>query len=125
MAERLGKALLGKSAMPYDHPLCTGSLGLLGTKASWDLMQACVTLLIGGSDTEFLPEPGQARGVQSTTVRGCSVCANRPRSICFAMRRLMPIWQVWSTKLIAEEHAWICNIRLRSYIDCACGAVPL
>jgi pyruvate dehydrogenase (quinone) len=63
VAERLGKALLGKSAMPYDHPLCTGSLGLLGTKASWDLMQACVTLLIGGSDTEFLPESAKARGV--------------------------------------------------------------
>jgi pyruvate dehydrogenase (quinone) len=64
VAERLGKALLGKSAMPDDHLLCTGSIGLLGTKASWELMQACVTLLISGSDAEFLPEPGQARGVQ-------------------------------------------------------------
>jgi pyruvate dehydrogenase (quinone) len=71
VAERLGagvaKALLGKAAMPDDHPLCTGSIGLLGTKASWKLMQSCDTLLIVGSGfpySEFLPEPGQARGVQ-------------------------------------------------------------
>src|SRR5436853_163358 len=70
-AERLGagvaKALLGKAAMPDDHPLCTGSIGLLGTKASWELMQGCDTLLMVGTGfpyAEFLPEPGQVRGVQ-------------------------------------------------------------
>src|SRR3954468_4528109 len=45
VAERLGagvaKALLGKAAVPDDVPFCTGSIGLLGTKASWDLMQGC------------------------------------------------------------------------------------
>jgi pyruvate dehydrogenase (quinone) len=70
-AERLGagiaKALLGKAAVPDDLPFCTGSIGLLGTKASWDLMQGCDTLLMVGSSfpyTEFLPKVGQARGVQ-------------------------------------------------------------
>jgi pyruvate dehydrogenase (quinone) len=70
-AERLGagiaKALLGKGAVPDDLPFCTGSIGLLGTKASWDLMQDCDTLLMVGSGfpyAEFLPEVGQARGVQ-------------------------------------------------------------
>lgn len=70
-AERLGagvaKALLGKAAVPDDLPFCTGSIGLLGTKASWDLMQDCDTLLMVGSSfpyTEFLPKEGQARGVQ-------------------------------------------------------------
>jgi pyruvate dehydrogenase (quinone) len=70
-AERLGagiaKALLGKAAVPDDLPFCTGSIGLLGTKASWELMQGCDTLLMVGSSfpyTEFLPKVGQARGVQ-------------------------------------------------------------
>ncbi len=71
VAERLGagvaKALLGKAAVPDDLPFCTGSIGLLGTKASWDMMQDCDTLLMVGSSfpyTEFLPKEGQARGVQ-------------------------------------------------------------
>lgn len=71
VAERLGagiaKALLGKAAVPDDLPFCTGSIGLLGTKASWDLMQDCDTLLMVGTGfpyAEFLPKEGQARGVQ-------------------------------------------------------------
>lgn len=71
VAETLGagvaKALLGKAALPDDVPYCTGSIGLLGTKASWELMQNCDTLLMVGSGfpyTEFLPAVGQARGVQ-------------------------------------------------------------
>jgi len=71
VAERLGagvaKALLGKAAVPDDLPFCTGSIGLLGTKASWDLMKECDTLFMVGSSfpyTEFLPKEGQARGVQ-------------------------------------------------------------
>ena len=45
----------------------TGSIGLLGTKPSWTLMQECDTLLMVGSSfpySEFLPEEGDARGVQ-------------------------------------------------------------
>jgi pyruvate dehydrogenase (quinone) len=63
----IAKALLGKAAVPDDVSFCTGSIGLLGTKASWDMMQDCDTLLMVGSGfpyTEFLPKPGQARGVQ-------------------------------------------------------------
>ena len=71
VAELLGagvaKALLGKAVLPDDLPYVTGSIGLLGTKPSWDLMQDCDTLLMVGSSfpySEFLPEEGQARGVQ-------------------------------------------------------------
>lgn len=71
VAERLGagvaKALLGKAAVPDDLPYVTGAIGLLGTKPSWDLMSGCDTLLMVGSSfpySEFLPEEGQARGVQ-------------------------------------------------------------
>ncbi|HEY1370552.1 MAG TPA: thiamine pyrophosphate-requiring protein [Gaiellaceae bacterium] len=70
-AELLGagvaKALLGKAALPDDLPFVTGAIGLLGTKPSWDLMAECDTLLMVGSSfpySEFLPEEGQARGVQ-------------------------------------------------------------
>jgi pyruvate dehydrogenase (quinone) len=71
VAERLGagiaKALLGKAAVPDDLPYVTGSIGLLGTKASWELMTGCDTLLMVGSSfpySEFLPKEGDARGVQ-------------------------------------------------------------
>ena len=48
-------------------PYVTGSIGLLGTKPSWDMMSECDTLLMIGSNfpySEFLPKEGQARGVQ-------------------------------------------------------------
>ncbi len=70
-AELLGagvaKALLGKAALPDDLPFVTGSIGLLGTKPSWDLMMDCDTLLMVGSSfpySEFLPAEGRAKGVQ-------------------------------------------------------------
>jgi pyruvate dehydrogenase (quinone) len=71
VAERLGagiaKALLGKAAAPDDLPNVTGSIGLLGTQPSWEMMSGCDTLLMVGSSfpySEFLPKEGQARGVQ-------------------------------------------------------------
>jgi len=71
VAERLdagiAKALLGKAAVPDDWPGVTGSIGWLGTRASNEMMKACDTLLIVGSQfpyTEFLPKPGRARAVQ-------------------------------------------------------------
>jgi pyruvate dehydrogenase (quinone) len=71
VADMLGagvaKALLGKAVLPDDLPWVTGSIGLLGTKPSWDLMMECDTLLMIGTRfpySEFLPEEGQARSVQ-------------------------------------------------------------
>ncbi len=70
-AEMLGapiiKALLGRQVVPDDSPYTTGCIGLLGTKPSQEAMENCDTLLIVGSSfpyIEFLPKPGQARGVQ-------------------------------------------------------------
>ncbi|HET9576997.1 MAG TPA: thiamine pyrophosphate-binding protein, partial [Usitatibacter sp.] len=45
----IAKALLGKAAVPDDLPFVTGSIGLLGTKPSWDLMTECDTFLMVGS----------------------------------------------------------------------------
>ena len=71
VADALGagvaKALLGKAAVPDDVPFCTGSIGLLGTKPSWDMMQGADTLLMVGSSfpySEFLPKEGQVKAVQ-------------------------------------------------------------
>jgi pyruvate dehydrogenase (quinone) len=63
----VAKALLGKAVLADDYPFVTGPIGLLGSKPSWDLMTGCDTLLMIGSSfpySEFLPEPGQARGIQ-------------------------------------------------------------
>jgi len=63
----IAKALLGKACVPDDLPFVTGSIGLLGTEPSWDMMQECDTLLMVGSGfpySEFLPPEGEARGVQ-------------------------------------------------------------
>ncbi len=71
VAEMLGagvaKALLGKDALSDELPYVTGSIGLLGTRPSYELMRDCDTLLTIGSSfpyTQFLPEFGKARGVQ-------------------------------------------------------------
>jgi pyruvate dehydrogenase (quinone) len=63
----VAKALNGRDVLPDDLPYVTGSIGLLGTKPSDEMMQGCDTLLMIGSGfpySEWLPEPGQARGVQ-------------------------------------------------------------
>ncbi|MFD8494538.1 thiamine pyrophosphate-requiring protein [Amycolatopsis sp. NPDC059657] len=63
----VAKALLGKDVLPDDLPYVTGSIGLLGTRPSYELMRDCDTLLIVGSNmpyAQFLPEFGQARAVQ-------------------------------------------------------------
>jgi pyruvate dehydrogenase (quinone) len=71
VADRLhagvAKALLGKTVLDDRLSWVTGSIGLLGTTASWELMRHCDTVLIVGSNMpygEYYPAPGQARGVQ-------------------------------------------------------------
>ena len=61
------KALLGKATLSDDLPWVTGTLGLLGTEASSNMMMQCDTLLMVGTNypyAQFLPKEGQARGVQ-------------------------------------------------------------
>jgi pyruvate dehydrogenase (quinone) len=63
----VAKALLGKDVLSDDLPYVTGSIGLLGTRPSYELMRDCDTLLIIGSNfpySQFLPEYGKARAVQ-------------------------------------------------------------
>jgi pyruvate dehydrogenase (quinone) len=111
-AELLGagiaKALLGKAAVPDDLPFVTGSIGLLGTKPSWDLMTECDTLLMVGSAfpySEFLPEEGQARGVQ-IDIDGRMVSLRYPMELSLVgdskaiLRALIPLLKR------KEDRAW-------------------
>jgi len=70
-AELLGagvaKALLGKPVLPDDLPFVTGPIGLLGSTASYELMESCDTLFMVGTSfpySEWLPEEGNARCVE-------------------------------------------------------------
>src|SRR6201992_2798905 len=63
----VAKALLGKDVLPDELPYVTGSIGLLGTRPSYEMMMNCDTLLTVGSSfpyTQFLPAFDQARAVQ-------------------------------------------------------------
>jgi pyruvate dehydrogenase (quinone) len=63
----VAKALLGKDVLSDELPYVTGSIGLLGTRPSYEMMRGADTLLTVGSSfpyTQFMPEFGQARAVQ-------------------------------------------------------------
>nr|WP_315249159.1 thiamine pyrophosphate-requiring protein [uncultured Duganella sp.] len=105
VADKLGagiaKALLGKAAVPDTLPYVTGSIGLLGTKPSWDLMNECDTLLMVGSAfpySEFLPKEGKARGVQ-IDIDARRLNLRYPMEICLAgdsaatLEALLPLLQ--------------------------------
>jgi pyruvate dehydrogenase (quinone) len=71
LAEGIGapvvKALLGKAVIPDNHPNSIGGIGMLGTEPATDAMSEADTLLMIGTSfpyIEYLPKPGQARGVQ-------------------------------------------------------------
>ena len=122
-AEKLGagvaKALLGKAALPDDLPYVTGSIGLLGTKPSWTLMQECDTLLMVGSSfpySEFLPQEGQARGVQ-IDIDGRMVGIRYPMEVNLVgdsketLKALLPLLKrkedrSWQERLEGEMRDW-------------------
>ena len=70
-AELLGagvaKALLGRTVLPDDLPFVTGPIGLLGSTASYAMMEGCDALLMVGTSfpyAEWLPKEGQAKCVE-------------------------------------------------------------
>jgi pyruvate dehydrogenase (quinone) len=123
VAERLkagvAKALLGKAALPDDLPFVTGSIGLLGTKPSWDLMKKCDTFFMVGSSfpyREFLPEPGAARGVQ-IDIDGSRLSLRYPMDVnmvgdsATTLRALLPLLKqktdkVWTGEIESNLKSW-------------------
>jgi pyruvate dehydrogenase (quinone) len=123
VAELLGagiaKALLGKAVLPDDLPFVTGSIGLLGTKPSWDLMMGCDTLFMVGSSfpySEFLPPEGQARCVQ-IDIDQRMLSLRYPADVCLAgdsaetLRALIPLLKrkpdrAWRDKIERKVADW-------------------
>ncbi|MES2460712.1 MAG: thiamine pyrophosphate-dependent enzyme, partial [Armatimonadota bacterium] len=63
----IAKALLGKDALPDDHPNTTQTIGVYGTSATHQAMQGCDTLLLVGTSfpwISYLPDPEKVRAVQ-------------------------------------------------------------
>jgi pyruvate dehydrogenase (quinone) len=123
VAERLkagvAKALLGKAVLPDDLPFVTGSIGLLGTKPSWDLMKKCDTFFMVGSSfpySEFLPEPGAARGVQ-IDIDGSRLSLRYPMDVnmvgdsATTLRALLPLLKqktdkAWTGEIESNLKSW-------------------
>ncbi len=114
----VAKALLGKAVLPDDLPFVTGAIGLLGTKPSWDMMVNCDTLLVVGSSfpySEFLPDEGQARGVQ-IDIDGRMLSVRYPMELALVgdsretLRALVPLlrrkadrsWRNWLETQVAR-----------------------
>lgn len=123
VAEILGagvaKALLGKAVLPDDIPYVTGSIGLLGTKPSYDLMMECDTLLMIGTSfpySEFLPKDGKVKAVQ-IDIDGKMLGLRYPTDINLqgdsrkTLQALIPLLKRkedkgWQEKIIKEVERW-------------------
>jgi pyruvate dehydrogenase (quinone) len=115
----VAKALLGKAVLPDDLPFVTGSIGLLGTKPSYDLMMECDTLLMVGTSfpySEFLPREGQAKAVQ-IDISGRMLGLRYPTDVNLqgdsrtTLEALIPLLQrkqdrSWQERIIKENERW-------------------
>jgi pyruvate dehydrogenase (quinone) len=133
IADRLqagcAKALLGKAALPDDLPWVTGGIGLLGTAPSWNMMQDCDTLLMVGSAfpySEFLPKPGEARGVQ-IDINGANLSLRYPMEVSLAgdaatvLRALLPLLQQktageWRQQIAKDVESWWRTLESRAMV---------
>ena len=115
VAELLGagvaKALLGKAVLPDDLPFVTGSIGLLGTKPSWDLMTELRHAADGRLELPVLRVPARggpgARRADRHRRRGCSASATRWRSTSSAtaretLRALLPLLERKTDRVLAR-----------------------
>jgi pyruvate dehydrogenase (quinone) len=115
----VAKALNGRAALPDVLPFVTGSIGLLGTRPSDDMMEGCDTLLVVGSSfpySEWLPEPAKARGVQ-VDIDGGLVGVRYPMEVGLlgdsgdALRALIPLLvrkedRSWRERIEANVERW-------------------
>jgi pyruvate dehydrogenase (quinone) len=133
VADRLGagiaKALLGKYVVPDDLPYVTGTLGLLGTRPSSDMMNECDALLMVGTCypySEFLPEEGHARGIQ-IDIDARNVGLRFPTEVnligdsAHTLRALLPLLnpntnQSWREKIAKNLQDWYAGEEARSHV---------
>jgi pyruvate dehydrogenase (quinone) len=126
----VAKALLGKAALPDDYPFVTGPIGLLGSKPSWEMMTGCDTLLMVGSNfpySEFLPEPGQARGIQ-IDIDGRMLSIRYPMELSLVgdsretLRALLPLLRRktdrgWRERIERDVAEWWQTLEGRAMVD--------
>jgi pyruvate dehydrogenase (quinone) len=107
----VAKALNGRAALPDDLPYVTGSIGLLGTKPSNDMMEGCDTLLLVGTNfpySEWLPKRDQARCVQ-IDIDGRLIGMRYPTEVPLVgdaqetLRALLPLLQPKADRSWREE----------------------
>lgn len=115
----VAKALLGKAVLPDDVSYVTGSIGLLGTKPSYDLMMECDTLLMIGTSfpySEFLPKDGKVKAVQ-IDIDGRMLGLRYPTNVNLqgdarkTLLELLPLLKrkedrSWQEKIIKEVERW-------------------
>ena len=134
VAEVLGcgvaRALNGRDALPDDLPWVTGSIGLLGTKASEQMMAGCDTLFMVGTSfpySEWLPKPGQARGVQ-IDLDGRMLALRYPMEVALCgdsgdtLRALLPLLErkqdrSWREEIEHNVARWWNIVEERSLLD--------
>ncbi len=133
VAEVLGagvaKALLGKDVLSDELPYVTGSIGLLGTRPSYELMQGCDTLLTVGSSfpySQFLPEYDQARAVQidldpSMIGMRYPYEVNLVGDAANTLRALLPLLEAksdrsWREKIESDVVRWDATMRAEAMV---------
>jgi pyruvate dehydrogenase (quinone) len=126
----VAKALLGKDVLPDDLPFVTGAIGLLGTKASHEMMMGCDTLLMVGSSfpySQFLPEFDQARAVQ-IDISGKMIGIRYPMEVNLVgdarstLQALIPMLarkpdRSWREKIEDEIRRWWDIVDARAELD--------
>jgi pyruvate dehydrogenase (quinone) len=126
----VAKSWLGKAVMPESVPYCTGHIGLLGSKPSWDLMQECDTLLVVGSSFpygEFYPKAGHAKAVQ-IDADGRLLSLRYPMDVNLkgdarqTLQALLPLLRrkeggAWRKKITGNVSEWWQTIEKRAHVD--------
>lgn len=134
VANRLGAgiatALLGKAVVPNELPYVTGTIGLLGTAPSFEMMDECDTLLMVGTSfpyAEFLPKEGKARGIQ-IDIDPKNLGLRYPTELnlvgdaAATLRELMPHLEektdrAWRDKLEKSKAKWIESEEARAKVS--------
>src|SRR4051794_15544521 len=126
----VAKALLGKDVLPDDLPYVTGSVGLLGTRPSYEMMNDCDTLLTVGSSfpyTQFMPPLDQARAVQ-IDVDGSMIGMRYPYEVnlvgdaAATLRALIPLLnrkddREWQETLADKVERWWRTMAAEAAVD--------
>jgi pyruvate dehydrogenase (quinone) len=133
-AEKLGagiaKALLGKAVVPDDVPFVTGPMGLLGSKASDEMMKHCDTLFMIGSSfpyVEFLPKEGKVKAIQ-IDVAPRNLSLRYPMDVALhgdarlTLRALLPYLEYkrdrgWRARVEEWTRHWWEVLKERAYAD--------